>query len=68
MDIDLGYTRNSDQDYRIISDFDFKIEQTNKWDYSNGSPRKHIYGTGKVAGGRHKIKIRSVNGDVRIKK
>ena len=68
MDIDLGYTRNSFKDYRIISDFDFKIEKTDKWDYSQGSPRKHIYGTGKVAGGRHKIKIRTVNGNVEIKK
>lgn len=68
LDIDLSYTRNSFKDYRIISDFDFKIEETDKWDNSQGSPRKHIYGTGKVAGGRHKIKIRTVNGDVEIKK
>lgn len=68
LDIDLSYTRNSFKDYDIKSDFDFKIDKTDKWDYSNGSPRKHIYGTGKVAGGRHKIKIRSVNGDVEIKK
>lgn len=68
LDIDLAYTRNSFKDYKIISDFDFKIEETDKWDYSQGSPRKHIYGTGKIAGGRHKIKIRSVNGNVEIKK
>ena len=68
LDIDLGYTRYSFKNYRIISDFDFKIEKTDKWDYSQGSPRKHIYGTGKIEGGRHKIKIRSVNGSVEIKK
>lgn len=68
LDIDLSYTRNSFKDYKIISDFDFKIEEMDKWDNSQGSPRKHIYGTGKVAGGRHKIKIRAVNGSVEIKK
>lgn len=66
-DIDLGYTRNSDRDYRIISDFDFDEERTSTWDSSNGTPRKHIYGTGTIAGGRHTIKITTVNGDVRIK-
>ena len=68
LDIDLSYTRNSLKDYDIKSDFDFKIEKTDKWDYSQGSPRKHIYGTGKVAGGRHKIKIRTFKGNVEIKK
>jgi DUF4097 and DUF4098 domain-containing protein YvlB len=68
LDIDLGYTRNSNQDYRIISDFDFDEERTQEWDSDHGSPRKHIYGTGEINGGRHLIKIRTVNGDVRIKK
>jgi DUF4097 and DUF4098 domain-containing protein YvlB len=68
LDIDLGYTRNSDRDYRIISDFEFDEERTQEWDREYGSPQKHIYGTGIIAGGRHLIRIRTVNGDVRIKK
>ena len=67
LDVDLAYTRNSDQDYRIISDFDIDEERTSKWDSDHGTPRKHIYGTATIAGGRHKIKIKTVNGDVRIK-
>jgi len=67
LDIDLAYTRNSNQDYRIISDFEYNEERTQEWDRDNGSPRKHIYGTGTISGGRHVIKIRTVNGDVQIK-
>ena len=67
-DIDLGYTKNSDRDFKIISDFDLDQETTDEWDYSNGSPKKHIYGTGKIAGGRHLIKIKTTNGNVRITK
>jgi DUF4097 and DUF4098 domain-containing protein YvlB len=68
LDVDLGYTRNSDRDYRILSDFEIDEEHTDKWDSSQGTPRKHIYGTATLAGGKHKIRIRTVNGDVRIRK
>jgi hypothetical protein len=67
-DIDLGYTKKSSRDFKITSDFDIDQEHTDEWDYSNGSPRKHIYGTGEIAGGHHLIKIRTTNGNVRIKK
>ena len=67
-DIDLGYTKNSSRDFKITSDFDIDREHSDEWDYSNGSPKKHIYGTGKIAGGRHLIKIKTTNGNVRIKK
>jgi DUF4097 and DUF4098 domain-containing protein YvlB len=65
-DIDLGYTRNSRRDYEIRCDFKIKLEQTDDWDSRDGSPRKHIRGTGAVNGGKHRIKIRTTNGDVRI--
>ncbi len=67
-DIDLGFTKKSSKDYEIICDFDIDQETTDEWDYSNGSPKKHIYGTGKIAGGRHLIKIKTTNGNVRITK
>jgi DUF4097 and DUF4098 domain-containing protein YvlB len=65
-DIDLGYTRNSRRDFEIECDFKITLEHTDEWDYGNGSPRKHIYGTGTVKGGKHKIRIKTTNGDVRI--
>jgi DUF4097 and DUF4098 domain-containing protein YvlB len=65
-DIDLGYTRDSRRDFEITCDFKIDLEHTDEWDYGNGSPKKHIYGTGVVKGGKHKIKIKTTNGDVRI--
>jgi len=65
-DIDLGYTRNSRRDYEIKCDFEIELEHTDEWDSRNGSPRKHIYGTGEVSGGKYKIRIKTTNGDVRI--
>lgn len=67
-DIELAITKNSHRDYEIISDFDMKQEKTKEWDRSRGSKRKYIYGTGTVAGGRNKIEISTINGNIYIKK
>jgi DUF4097 and DUF4098 domain-containing protein YvlB len=68
LDLTIAYTRNSGQDFKIISDFDVQIERSNEWDYSNGTPRKRIEGTGKVAGGKYPIVIKTINGDIRVLK
>ena len=65
-DIDLSYTKNSRRGFDIKSDFPVNTEHTDEWDSRDGSPRKHIYGTGTVKGGKHKIKIRTTNGDICI--
>ena len=66
--LSIAYTRNSDQDYKIVSDFGIRQEEDTEWDFRHGSPRKYLYGTGSVGGGRHLIKIETVNGDIRIRK
>jgi len=65
-DIKLTYTKNSRRSYKIESDFPIKIEEKNDWDYSEGTPRKYIYGGGKTGDGKYKIKIETINGDIRI--
>lgn len=67
-DIELAYTRNRQGDYKIISDFAIDQKESTEWDDYDGTPRKYINGTGSVNGGSNTIKIRTVNGDVRIKK
>jgi DUF4097 and DUF4098 domain-containing protein YvlB len=67
LDITISYTKNSNQDYKIISDYDLTIEKSKSWDYSNGSPRKRIHGTGKTGSGKYPVVINTVNGNVRIK-
>jgi DUF4097 and DUF4098 domain-containing protein YvlB len=68
VDITLAYTKESSRDYKILSDFPIQLDSTKKWDHSQGSPRKYIYGAGTVAGGKNKLKIETVNGDVYLKK
>ncbi len=67
-DIKLTYTKNSRGSYKIESDFPVQIKQNDDWDYSAGTARKYIYGTGKTGDGKYKIKIETTNGNIRIKK
>jgi len=67
-DIEIAYTKDSHEDYDIISDFNMKRERTDKWEGYWGDKKKYIYGTGQVAGGKNRIRISTINGDVYIKK
>jgi len=67
-DIKLTYTKNSSRSYKIDSEFPIKTEQSNDWDYSEGTPRKYIFGTGKTGSGKYRIKLETTNGDIRILK
>jgi DUF4097 and DUF4098 domain-containing protein YvlB len=64
IDIILAYTRKSRGDYRIISDFDLNLEESEDWEFGFGSARKYIRGTGKTGEGTHTVQIETVNGDV----
>jgi hypothetical protein len=68
VDIELAYTKDARKKYRIISDFDLELKESDKWDRSSGSPRKYIYGKAKIAGGKHKLKINTINGNIYLKK
>ncbi len=68
VDVTLAFTKRSTQDYSIESDFPLSIRRADDWDYADGEPRKYIYGTGTFDGGEHKIKIETVNGDVRLRR
>lgn len=68
IDIELAYTRNSSRDYKITSDFPIKQEETSEWDREGGTPRKYIYGTGNVSGGKNRVRIKTVNGNVTLKR
>ena len=70
MDIDLtlAYTKDAREEYDIVSDFDVKKEATKEWDRGKGSPRKYIYGTGTISGGKNKVRIKTINGNIYLKK
>jgi DUF4097 and DUF4098 domain-containing protein YvlB len=67
VDITVAYTRNARKTYRIISDFDLHEEESRDWDYDQGTPRRYIYATGSIAGGKNRIRIETINGDVYLK-
>ncbi|KAA3617711.1 MAG: hypothetical protein D8M58_00855 [Calditrichaeota bacterium] len=67
-DIRITYTRNSNKNYEINSDFSLDIEEDDEWSYNNGDPRKKIEGTGKSGDGEHSIKVSTINGNITIKK
>jgi hypothetical protein len=75
INIEIAYIKNkkikSDEEfnrYRIISDFPVNEERTKEWDSSKGSPRKYVYGKGSVEGGKNRIRIKTINGNVYLKK
>jgi hypothetical protein len=67
-DIKLTYTERASRDYKITCDFPIEIKVSEDWDYSQGSARKYIFGTGTVAGGKNKIRVDTINGNIIIKK
>lgn len=67
-DLEIAYTRKTGKGYEIISDFPIRQEEKPEWDRSQGDARKHIYGTGTAGTGANKVKIRTVNGDIVIRK
>ncbi len=69
-DVDLAYTRGSSRDFAITCDFEVDIEHTEKWQKVSGSSNKwkHIYGTATLNGGKHRVIIHGVNGNVHIEK
>ncbi len=68
VDVTLAYTKDSRHNYKIKSDFNLNQKTTSEWEYKNGSPRKYIYGTGNINGGKNKIVIETINGNVYLKK
>ena len=68
VDITLSYTKDSKHNYKIQSDFNLNQKTTSGWEYKNGSLRKYIYGTGNINGGKNKIVIETINGNVYLRK
>lgn len=68
VDIQLAQTRNSRKAHKIVSDFDLQQTESDGWIYTEGTPRKYIYGSGTFSGGKHTVKIKTVDGDIYLKK
>ena len=67
-DLELAYTKGKSGRYTIQSDFPVETEESKEWEYEDGSPRKYIHGAGKVGSGQHRVRIRTINGNIILKK
>jgi hypothetical protein len=68
VEIALAQTVDCVRDYRIVSDFEIQQNDSGTWVHDEGTARKYLYGTGSFAGGRNRIKIKTVNADVYLRK
>jgi len=68
IDIELAYTEGHEGEYDIRSDFPIAREVSPSWERDHGSPRKIIRGTGTQGGGKNRVTIRTVNGNVILRK
>ena len=68
LDLELAYTKGKSGRYSIQSDFPVKTEESEEWERHHGSDRKYINGYAKVGAGTHRVRIRTINGDIIVKK
>jgi len=67
-DLDLAYTRSSRRNFEIESSFDLAIDHSKNWKKERGSNQwKHITGSASLNGGKHRVRVRAVNGNIFIK-
>jgi DUF4097 and DUF4098 domain-containing protein YvlB len=66
--IELEQTVNSGGSYEILSDFAIEQKGPGELVYDRGAPRRFIYGNGLVAGGRNRIFLKTINGNITLRK
>jgi hypothetical protein len=68
-DVELEVTRNRSGQYEIKTDFPLEIREEERSSRGRGDgPRSVIIGTGRVGDGAHVVKIRTINGNVNLRK
>ncbi|MEX2284649.1 MAG: M56 family metallopeptidase [Gemmatimonadota bacterium] len=68
LDLDATYTRSAIEPAVITSDFNLDVSTPSEWDSSMGSPRRHVRGSGTIGNGTGKIRVRTVNGDIIVRR
>ena len=67
-DIETAYTNNFRRRVRIESDFPLSYSESPDWEARQGTPRKYVRAMGRTGAGTHKIRVRTANGDVTIRR
>lgn len=67
VDIELVFTKDNQGKFKINSDFALKERISDKWDFDGGIPKKTISAKAEIRGGKHRIKIKTINGNIYVK-
>ena len=68
LELETAYTDNFGRKTRIVSDWPLNVTETNNWDDSQGTPRKYVRVRQKIGSGGGLIRVRTVNGNVVLKR
>jgi len=73
--IEIEYTRRSRRNFRIVSDFKIDIKESEDWERSrrsddrwNRRESKFITGKAEFKGGKNKVTLKTINGNIYLKK
>jgi beta-lactamase regulating signal transducer with metallopeptidase domain/DUF4097 and DUF4098 domain-containing protein YvlB len=67
-DLETAYTRHSGGETRITSAWSLDRDPVTDWDAHEGSPRRYVRAHGVAGNGRGLIRVRTVNGDIEVRK
>jgi beta-lactamase regulating signal transducer with metallopeptidase domain len=68
LELETAYTENFSRRTRIDSDITLATTETPDWDDRFGTPRKFVRGSATVGSGRGVIRVRTVNGDIVVRR
>jgi DUF4097 and DUF4098 domain-containing protein YvlB len=68
LELQTAYTENFGKKTRIVSDFPLQTTETENWDRREGTPRRYVRAHQTVGRGGPVIRVRTVNGDIVIKR
>lgn len=68
VEVTLTYTKNAFRTYEIIDDMGLTRHTDADWDTSKGIPQKSLHAAGRAGSGANRVIIKTINGDVTIKK
>jgi beta-lactamase regulating signal transducer with metallopeptidase domain/DUF4097 and DUF4098 domain-containing protein YvlB len=68
LDLETAFTKNNGKETRIRGDIDLNSTVTSEWDSSEGTPRRYVRVRQSVGGGGPRIQVRTVNGDIIIRR
>jgi DUF4097 and DUF4098 domain-containing protein YvlB len=67
LDLEVMYTRSSDQNYQIVSDIPLQLDESQRWIIENGQQKKYVRGSGITGGGSRLVRVRTSNGNIIVR-